>query len=184
MHLSKDLEKFVLNWAELVSHWGLNRTEAQIYTVLFISPEPLTSEEIADTLNVARSNVSNSLKELESWKIVRVVQKIGDRKKYYEDMKDAWTTFRQVVQEQKRREIEPMRTLLKQNLSHLKEREPLSTQDQFAYQQLTAMFEFFEVTLSWYDKLMALPIEDVKKYLTVGTKIANLFNTTSPLKKG
>src|SRR4030042_4933444 len=97
MKLSAELYNFILDWGEKLSHWGLNRTECQIYSLLFISSNPLTIEEITLTLNVARSNVSNSLKELQSWKIVSLVNVAGDRRKYYECIKDTWQLFRQVV---------------------------------------------------------------------------------------
>jgi DNA-binding transcriptional regulator GbsR (MarR family) len=75
--LSPVQQKFILHWGEMGIRWGINRTVAQIHALLFISPKPLNAEEIAATLDVARSNVSNSLKELQGWGIVKRVHVLG-----------------------------------------------------------------------------------------------------------
>jgi len=100
-------QKFVLHWGEMGTRWGINRTVAQIHALLYISPEPLNAEDIAETLAVARSNVSTSLKELQGWRIVRLVHVMGDKRDHFESMKDVWEMFRVVLDERKRREIDP-----------------------------------------------------------------------------
>lgn len=107
-------EKFVLHWGEMGTKWGVNRTVAQIHALLFLSPKPLHAEEITETLSVARSNVSTSLKELQGWGIVKVVHVMGDRRDHYESMKDVWELFRVVLDERKRREIDPTLALLRE----------------------------------------------------------------------
>src|SRR6266851_7987703 len=87
-------QKFILHWGEMGTRWGINRTVAQIHALLFLSPRPVHAEEIAQTLNVARSNVSTSLKELQGWRIVRVVHVLGDRRDHFESIKDVWEIFR------------------------------------------------------------------------------------------
>jgi DNA-binding transcriptional regulator GbsR (MarR family) len=89
--LTRQLQEFVLRWGELASHWGLNRTEAQIHALLFISPDPLTAEEIGETLNVVRSNVSASVRELIGWGIVSRHFVAGDRRARYSAEKDVWS---------------------------------------------------------------------------------------------
>src|SRR5438552_7002935 len=106
-------QKFILHWGEMGARWGINRTVAQIHALLFLSPKPLHAEEIAETLSVARSNVSTSLKELQSWGIVRIVHVLGDRRDHFESIKDVWELYRQVMDERKRREIDPTLTLLR-----------------------------------------------------------------------
>jgi DNA-binding transcriptional regulator GbsR (MarR family) len=93
MKLSALQEKFVLHWGEMGTRWGVNRTVAQIHALLYISPRPLHAEEIAETLSVARSNVSTSLKELQGWQIVRVVHVLGDRRDHFESLKDVFAMF-------------------------------------------------------------------------------------------
>src|SRR5260221_6406486 len=102
--LSPVQQKFILHWGEMGARWGINRTVAQIHALLFVSPKPLTAEEIADTLSVARSNVSTSLKELQSCGIIRIVHVLGDRRDHFESIKDVWELYRQVIDERKRRE--------------------------------------------------------------------------------
>src|SRR5437588_6191580 len=99
--LSPVQKKFILHWGEMGTRWGINRTVAQIHALLFLSPKPLTAEEIAETLEVARSNVSTSLRELQGWGIVKVVHVLGDRRDYFESLKDVWEMFRIVCQERK-----------------------------------------------------------------------------------
>src|SRR5579872_1678095 len=113
-------EKFVLHWGEMGTRWGVNRTVAQIHALLYLSPEPLHAEEIANTLSIARSNVSTSLRELESWGIVRAIHLLGDRREHYQSLKDVWEMARVILDERKRREIDPTVTLLRECVAELK----------------------------------------------------------------
>src|SRR2546429_8727991 len=107
MELTPIIQKFILHWGEMGTRWGINRTVAQIHALLYLSPKPLTAEEITDLLGVARSNVSNSLKELQGWGIVRVVHVMGDRRDHFESMKDVWGMFRVILDERKKSETDP-----------------------------------------------------------------------------
>ena len=89
--------RFILHWGEMGTRWGINRTVAQVHALLFISPKPLHAEEIAETLSVARSNVSTSIKELQGWGIIRVVHVLGDRRDHFESIKDVWELYRVVM---------------------------------------------------------------------------------------
>src|SRR6266705_1573545 len=100
-------QKFILHWGEMGTRWGINRTVAQVHALLFVSPKPLHAEEIANTLSVARSNVSTSLRELQGWGIVRVVHVLGDRRDHFESLKEVWEMFRIVAEEREKREIDP-----------------------------------------------------------------------------
>src|SRR5436190_18726643 len=106
-------EKFILHWGEMGTRWGINRTVAQIHALLYLSPRPLHAEEIARLLSVARSNVSSSLRELQSWGIVRIAHVLGDRRDHFESIKDVWELYRQVMDERKRRANEPTATPLR-----------------------------------------------------------------------
>src|SRR6266487_5221411 len=107
-------QKFILHWGEMGTRWGINRTVAQIHALLFISPKPLNAEEIAETLGVARSNVSTSLKELQGWGIIKLVHVMGDKRDHFESMKDVWEMFRLVLDERKKREIDPTLEVLRE----------------------------------------------------------------------
>ena len=98
-------QKFILHWGEMGTRWGINRTVAQIHALLFLSEKPLPADEIAQTLGIARSNVSTSLRELQNWGIVRIVHVLGDRRDHFESMKDVFAMFRVIARERKKREI-------------------------------------------------------------------------------
>src|SRR6476619_7874627 len=101
--LTPTTTRFIRQWGEMGTRWGINRTVAQIHALLFVSPKPLTAEQIAGTLDVARSNVSTSLKELQGWGIVKITHLLGDRRDHFESMKDVWEMFRIILDERKRR---------------------------------------------------------------------------------
>src|SRR5438309_11938563 len=113
-NLSPVQQKFVLHWGEMGTRWGINRTVAQIHALLYVSPKPLDAEEIAETLGVARSNVSTSLKELQGWGIVKVVHVMGDRRDHFESVKDVWSLFQIIMDERKKREIDPTLAVLRE----------------------------------------------------------------------
>ncbi len=103
MKLTPAAQKFVLHWGEMGQAWGINRTMAQVHALLFVSPEALDAEEISRLLDVSRSNVSTSLRELITWGVVRRVHIIGDRRDRFEALKDVMDTFRVIMAERKRR---------------------------------------------------------------------------------
>jgi DNA-binding transcriptional regulator GbsR (MarR family) len=152
--LSPVAQRFILHWGEMGTRWGVNRTVSQIHALLHLSPKPLTAEEIAETLSVARSNVSTSLRELQAWGIVKVVHVLGDRRDYFESMTDVWEMFRLVIEERKRREIDPTVATLRGCLAEMEKAQP---SDAYTKKRLGEMLEFFETTTSLYDELQRLP---------------------------
>src|ERR1043166_425135 len=121
--LSSVQQKFILHWGEMGTRWGVNRTVAQVHALLYISPKPLNADDLIDTLGVARSNVSTSLKELQGWGIVKLVHVLGDKRDHFESMKDVWEMFRVVLDERKRREIDPTLEMLRQCREEIKGKE-------------------------------------------------------------
>src|SRR5215210_5434979 len=117
MQLTPLMQKFILHWGEMGTRWGINRTVAQIHALLYLSPRPMHAEEIAQTLSVARSNVSNSLRELQGWGIVRVAHVMGDRRDHFESLKDVWEMFRVILDERKKRECDPTLSLLRESVA-------------------------------------------------------------------
>ena len=107
MELTPVMEKYILHWGEMGTRWGVNRTVAQIQALLFLSPSPMNAEEITETLGVARSNVSTSIKELQSWKLIKVVHLLGDRRDHFEALKDPWEMFQTIMEGRKQRELDP-----------------------------------------------------------------------------
>ena len=129
--------KVVLHWGELGTRWGISRTVAQIHALLFLSPRPLNAEEIASTLGVARSNVSTSIRELESWGIIHAVHVLGDRREHYESLKDVSEMFVRIMELRKRRELAPTLQLLRKSLAQL-EREPTYDYTRERLQEISA----------------------------------------------
>ena len=167
MQLTPLQQKFVLHWGEMGTRWGINRTVAQIHALLFVSPKPLNAEEIAETLAVARSNVSTSLKELQGWRIVRLVHVLGDKRDHFESMRDVWEMFRVVLDERKRREIDPTIALLEECLA-----EPsVEKDDKHTQTRLRELHRFFQATTTWYEHVSRLPASALVKFLNAGDKL-------------
>ena len=119
MQLTSVMQRYVIHWGEMGSRWGINRSVAQIHALLYLSPKPLHADEIADTLGIARSNVSVGLKELLSWELVRATQTLGDRRDFFVAQQDPWEVVRIVVEGRKRRELDPTVAFLKECASAL-----------------------------------------------------------------
>src|SRR5881628_2278461 len=133
-------QKFILHWGEMGTRWRINRTVAQIHALLFLSPQPLHAEDIAETLAVARSNVSTSLKELQGWGIVKLVHVLGDKRDHFESMKDVWEMFRVVLDERKRREIDPTLQLLRECIAEAGKEKGT---DKYTQERLQELANFF-----------------------------------------
>ena len=160
-------QKFILHWGEMGTRWGINRTVAQIHALLYISPRPLHAEEIVEALGVARSNVSTSLKELQGWGIVKMVHVLGDKRDHFESMKDVWEMFRVVLDERKRREIDPTLAMLRECIA---EAEQQKTRDSHTLERLSALRDFFEATTAWYMQIRSWPASVLAKFVKLGDK--------------
>jgi len=165
-------QKFILHWGEMGARWGINRTVAQIHALLFLSARPLHAEEIAATLNVARSNVSNSLRELQGWGIVRVTHILGDRRDHFESLKDVWEMFRITVDERKKREADPVHAVLRDAVAEAKKP---GAADAYTRERLGDMLQFFELMSGWVDQTRKLPTPAVVRMVKAGDKIARMF---------
>jgi DNA-binding transcriptional regulator GbsR (MarR family) len=164
-------QKFILHWGEMGTRWGINRTVAQIHALLFISEKPLHAEEIVHVLGVARSNVSSSLKELQSWGIVKRVHVLGDSRDHFESMKDVWEMFRVVMDERKKREFDPTERLIRECIV---EAEKGQAADKYTTQKLRELAEFFETTDAWYGQVRLWPTAALTRFIKAGDKIRKL----------
>jgi DNA-binding transcriptional regulator GbsR (MarR family) len=169
--LSPVAQKFVLHWGEMGTRWGINRTVAQIHALLFLTPRPLPAEEIAATLGIARSNVSNSLHELQNWGIVRVLHVLGDRRDHFESMKDVFDMFRVITHERKKREIDPTLQVLQRCIAEAGK--PRSA-DRYTRERLTDLLQFFELAETAYAQLEKLPTSALLKLAKTGDKALRL----------
>jgi DNA-binding transcriptional regulator GbsR (MarR family) len=166
--LSPLAERFILHWGEMGTRWGINRTVAQIHALLYLSPEPMHAETIAAILSVARSNVSNSLKELQGWGLVRVTHVLGDRRDHFESLKDVWQMFQIVVDERKRREVDPTLAMLRESTA-----EPGGSE--YEAERLREMQAFFESMSGAYDEFRRVSPSALKQLFRVRTTIRRFF---------
>ena len=170
--LSPVQQKFILHWGEMGTRWGINRTVAQVHALLFISPRPLPADEIVEALSVARSNVSTSLKELQGWGIVRVVHAIGDRRDHFESMRDVWEMFRVIIEERKRREIDPTLILLRECVADAGKLKPAG--DTTTKERLGDLLNFFETMNGWYSQMRKVPTGALLKAVKLGDSVFKL----------
>ena len=167
--LTPFIRNFILHWGELGTKWGINRTVAQIHAYLFISEEPKNAEDICTDLGVARSNASNSLKELQNWGIVKVVHLPGDRRDHFESMKDVYEMFRVIADERKRREVDPALRMLRECSAEADAAE--DTKELYAKQKLDELYEFFELFTDFYHAMEKLPTKSAVKAAKMGDKL-------------
>ena len=165
--LSPAAQQFVLHWGEMSTRWGINRSMAQIHALLYLSPEALTAEDIASTLSLARSNVSTSLRELQAWGVVRVVHHLGDRRDHFETVKDAWEMFRVILEQRKRREVDPTVQMLTESLDR-------DASDAYSRERMGELLELLQMVSRWYDEMSRLSPKVQKKLLRMGSRLGKL----------
>ena len=170
MQLTPLMEKFVLHWGEMGTRWGVNRTVAQIHALLYLAPGPMPADEIAETLNVARSNVSTSLKELQGWGLVTVAHVMSDRRDHFSTRSDPWYMLVTIMEQRKRREIEPTLQFLRDCAQELESDRETPRE---AKVRIENMLEFLTNVSTWFDQMMTLPRASVMTLMKLGAKIAN-----------
>lgn len=168
--LPKAVEQFVLRWGDMGGQWGVNRSVAQIQALLFLSERPLTAEDIADKLGMARSNVSNSLRELLAWKLIRRVPVLGDRRDHYEAETDLWQMATKVAQGRKEREIDPMVAAIREAMKDIDD--PRISPG--VRQRLRAMHDFVNTVEGWYQQMLSVPPAQIMTLIRLGSKVVGL----------
>lgn len=174
MPLSPTAQKFILHWGEMGARWGVNRTVAQIHALLFLANRPLPAEDIADSLAVARSNVSNSLKELQSWNLIRITHLMGDRRDHFTALQDVWEVFRVIVEERKRREIDPTLTVLRECAIEGGQDAAL---EQASLARMNEVLVFLDMLGTTYDDYKHLPPATLQRFLKMGGKVARFLGS-------
>jgi DNA-binding transcriptional regulator GbsR (MarR family) len=170
-NLSPVAQKFILHWGEMGTRWGINRTVAQVHALLFLSENPLPADAIADSLGIARSNTSTSLRELQNWGIVKIVHVLGDRRDHFESMKDVFAMFRAIARKRKKREIDPTVQVLRDCIAEADK--PKAT-DPHIRSRLSELLDFFELAGAAYERLENLPTPAVIKIAKLGDKALRL----------
>ena len=175
MKLNDSTRQFILHWGEMGTRWGVNRTVAQVHALLYLSPESLTAEDIAETLSVARSNVSTSLKELQNWNLVPIDSRIGDRRDFFQTSADVWSLFLTVIEQRVEREIVPTLTMLRRCAVEAEAERPANP---VVTARISAMQTFLEQLYGWYSQMKKLPPASLRSLIGFGSGITRLLPKT------
>jgi DNA-binding transcriptional regulator GbsR (MarR family) len=178
--LAPAVERFILHWGDMGNQWGVNRSVAQIHALLYLSERPRTAEDIADTLGMARSNVSNSLKELGGWKLVRRVPMLGDRRDHFEAETDLFVMVTRIAQGRKEREIDPAAAALRACMAEADGDAKVSA---VARARLAEMQAFIETLNRWYDQMLGVPPAKIMSLINMGARVVNFLSFGRARKK-
>ena len=162
--------QFVSHFGEMGSRWGINRTVGQIYALIFISQRALNADDIAEALEFSRSNVSVGLKELQSWRLVRLKHLPGDRREYFDAPSDVWEIFRVLAEERRRREVEPTLSMLRMALLET----PGSDAEQHAQERMRQMHDLIDRLMTWFDDVQKLAPETAMQLMGMGTTVTKV----------
>ena len=169
-HLPPLSREFVAHFGEMGSRWGINRTVGQIYALLFISQRALNADEIAESLEFSRSNVSMGLKELQAWRLVKLRHQSGDRREYFEAPGDVWEIFRVLAEERRRREIEPTLSMLRMALLE----SPTNDAERHAQERMRQMHELIDRLMTWFDDVQKLAPETALQLMGMGATVTRV----------
>lgn len=175
--LSPLVRSFVGHFGEMGSRWGVNRTVGQIYALIYVSPQPLCAEQIAEALEFSRGNVSMGLKELQAWRLVTLRHLPGDRRDHFEAPQDAWEIFQTLAEERRRREIEPTLSMLRSALLVT----PDNDAERHAQTRMREMHELIERLMSWFDDVQKLQPETAKQLMDLGSKVTKVLEMRDAL---
>jgi DNA-binding transcriptional regulator GbsR (MarR family) len=175
--LSPLVRSFVAHFGEMGSRWGINRTVGQIYALIFVSPELIHADAIAEQLEFSRSNVSMGLKELQAWRLVHLKHLPGDRREYFHAPGDAWQVFQTLAEERRRREIEPTLSMLRNALIE----EPSNDADRHAQARMRDMHDLIELMTTWFDDVQRLDQQTLSHLMKMGAKVQRLLEFTGRL---
>jgi DNA-binding transcriptional regulator GbsR (MarR family) len=168
MTINPIIRNLVLHWGEMGARWGISRTVAQIHALLYFSPKPLTADEIVEALGIARSHVSNSVRDLQTWGVVKSGYLLGDRREHFESITNVWQMFEVLLDERKRREMDPTLKFLRQTSAHLNDNGQI---DPCTKRKVAEMVVFFEVMDAWFTNVRKLPLHSRIKLAKTGRNI-------------
>lgn len=167
MNLTPAMQNFILHWGDMGTKWGVNRSVAQIHALLHISPDPMTADEICETLNLARSNVSNALKELQAWKLVKAQRELGDRRDHFTSVRDMFDLVTVVVEGRREREFSPTLEALRDVEADAKDDgTPVAVQA-----RMTETLKTMQMFDDWYMEIARLPRSVHLALVKLGSKV-------------
>ncbi len=171
-------ERFVMHFGEMGSRWSINRTVSQIYALLFIAPQPLNADDIAEELGFSRSNVSMGLKELQSWRLVKLSHQTGDRREYFSTPEDIWAIFRVLAEERQRREVDPTLTMLRDVMVE----KTSSPADRHAQERMRQMHDLIELVTRWFGDMQKLDQKTLERLMKLGTSVVGVLEAAGKLR--
>lgn len=178
MELSSITQSFVMHFGEMGSRWGINRTVGQIYALLYVSPRPLNADQICEALGFSRSNVSMGLKELDSWNLIRMKHLPNDRRDHFTTPEDVWEIFRTLIEERRKREVEPTLSMLRDALLD----RPKSDDDEYALNRMREMHDLIEMLTNWQSEMRRMETKRLSDLLKMGARIYKLYEMKDKLK--
>lgn len=175
MSITPVMESFIMHFGEMGSRWGINRTVGQIYALLYLSAEPLNAEDISEQLGFSRSNVSMSIKELDSWGLIKRKHLPNDRRDYFTTLGDEWEIFRVLIEERRRREVEPTKTFLRNTLMSTNAHNAEDNQDHYALTRMQNMHDLIEEVTEFYTLLQDFDTKRLKRLFKMGKRAGKLY---------
>ena len=169
--MSPAVERFILKWGDMGDGWGVNRSVSQIHGLLYLAERPMTAEDIADTLGMARSNVSNSLKELLAWDLIRRVPILGDRRDHFEAETDIWEVAQRIAKGRKEREIDPAIRAIDLCVGQAETEKSLHP---VTLARMREMQDFLTTADRWWDQMFAVPKAKLATLIRMGDKVLAL----------
>ncbi|GAB1264674.1 GbsR/MarR family transcriptional regulator [Aurantivibrio infirmus] len=171
MTITPVMQKYILHWGEMGTRWGVNRTVSQIHALLYLSPTALTAEDISEMLSVARSNVSTSIKELQAWGLISLTPVMGDRRDFFTAKGDTWEMLMTIMEERKKRELEPTLTLLRQCVLEMEDDTETPKEVKI---KISSMLTFVTTLTDWFDRVKTLPKSTLINLMKMGSAVAKL----------
>lgn len=170
MKMSPTIQSFVMHFGEMGSRWGINRTVGQILALIVLNEEPLNADDLASALSISRGNVSMGLKELQSWRLIKPMHVPGDRKEYYQPSGDIWSMGMRVLEERRKREIDPTLSVLRDLLLT----DSQTNADKHARNKMTEMHDLLEMVSNWSEDLQGMNHDNLKTLMTLGAGVGKV----------
>lgn len=172
MIMSAKIQAFVMHCGEMGSRWGFNRTIGQMYGLLVINEEALTANQLSEQLNISRGNVSMGIKELQSWRLIQVQHKPGDRKEYYSPAGSIWEMANRIFEERRKREIDPTLSVLRDNLLN----EPANNEEVYAQEKMHEIHDLLETITFFASELQGMSPEKLNTLMKLGSGIGKVLD--------
>lgn len=177
MNMDPKVQSFVLHFGEMGSRWGFNRTVGQLFALIVMSEVPLNADHLSSALSVSRGNVSMGLKELQSWRLIRLSHIPGDRKEYYQAAGSIWEMGIRVLEERRKREIDPTLSLLRDLLMTT----PTSDGEFFAHEKMEEIHDLLEMLATWSSDLQHLNHDKLKTLMKLGAGVGKVLDIKDKL---